>query len=127
MNNLFFPRWRRRPRLCSVLFLSRRGSPTGGCNDKTQGSLWSGSKRTILRAVSLSPGLALPAVSICQPRSAKRCVSVEGGGGAAMDRESDAPVDDHIVRPFPSVPDQGCVSTATIGGGPRGLMMYDLY
>lgn len=81
MNNLFFPRWRRRPRLCSVLFLSRRGSPTGGCNDKTQGLLWSGSKRTILRAVSLSPGLALPAVSICQPRSAKRCVSVEGGGG----------------------------------------------
>lgn len=81
MNNLFFPRWRRRPRLCSVLFLSRRGSPTGGCNDKTQGSLWSGSKRTILRAVLQSPGLALPAVSICQPRSAKRCVSVEGGKG----------------------------------------------
>lgn len=63
------------------------------------------------------PRLALPAVSICQPRSAKRCVSVEGGR-ASEDRESDAPTDDTPFIRFPLLDFNSCL-LITIGDGPR--------
>lgn len=89
-----------------------------GGNDHTQGSLWSGSRRTILRAPLRSLGWALPAVSICQPRSAKRCVSVEEGGWrAGEDYESDVRGDEYII--YPSL----CQIKArsTVEDGPRVL------
>lgn len=48
--------------------LWREGIAGRGEEDQTQGSLWSGTEWTSLRAVLQFFGLALPAGSICQPR-----------------------------------------------------------
>lgn len=67
---------------CSVSIVEVRGSLAGG-SQRSDPGIVVGRIKTDHSACSIAVSrLALPAVSICQPRSAKRCVSVEGQGPA---------------------------------------------